>query len=149
MDIKSKDALQFMLKIKKVTDLKVIDCSMNPTIKPDSSIKVSAFQHLRTGDIIVFQRSSYLVIHRIVKYKKKQLIIKGDNNSYLDVDARKDNIVAKAIRQTRLSPLIAHLSYYKYRLEHKKKIRFIYGFVTWLLKKLCVLENKLLNEIIT
>lgn len=149
MDINSIDALVLTLKIKKSVDLKVIDSSMSPTIKPNSYIKITNPQNLKVGDIIVFKRSNYLVIHRIVKYNKKEFIIKGDNNSYIDDDAKKENIVAKTINHTWLSPLIAYLSYYKYSIVKKKKKLFIYNLINWLFIKLCVFENKLLKEIIT
>lgn len=60
-------------------------------------VKKGIFKNLKKGDIIVFYRIKNLVIHRIVKIKKNNIITKGDKSTRLDLPIRASDLLGKVV----------------------------------------------------
>ena len=69
--------------------------SMYPEIKDGEIVcieKIDNFDTLTEGSIVLFQRFSKLILHRIIKIDRGYCFVKGDNESEVDV-VKKSNIL--------------------------------------------------------
>ena len=77
--------------------IRVSGISMNPIIKDRDMVLVLPLEHYSVGDVVVRQFKKTLLIHRIVKVKKKkggiEFYIRGDNLGKFDIVAKPDEIV--------------------------------------------------------
>ena len=126
--------LIFHLRIKKEQWITITDSSMNPTLCSKNQVKIISADTYNKGDIVVFKREHHLVIHRIVYISEEEIYFKGDNNTYLDNDSRKDKIIGKVKGKFLFSQLIAYLSYSKLKKVEPK-------FNNWLIHCLCYMER--------
>ena len=62
----------------------VLSGSMEPTLSVNDLVFVSEQESYEEGDVVVFQESSYLVIHRIVDINGEQIVTQGDANNVAD-----------------------------------------------------------------
>lgn len=67
--------------------------SMYPFIKGGESVSVKTKQKPREGDIIVFLRKDIIIIHRLLKVNRSDVITKGDFNLGFDSPVKKRHII--------------------------------------------------------
>ena len=76
----------------------VLTGSMEPTIMADDLILVAERESYETGDIVVYQSGSILVVHRIVETDGTTVITRGDANSAkdepIDISTVKGEVIA-------------------------------------------------------
>jgi len=59
--------------------------SMAPLIKPGDDLLVNCQnRNYHVGNIVIYYQKSKLVVHRIIKIKKNQFLLKGDNRLFAD-----------------------------------------------------------------
>ena len=75
----------------------VLTGSMEPAIMADDLILVKQTQDFRTGDIVVYQSGSILVVHRVVEMGPDTLTTQGDANNAPDEPIRKETVKGKVI----------------------------------------------------
>lgn len=70
--------------------------SMLPLIRPGvDTVTLVAPQEVKKGDIVLYRRDNgKFVLHRIMFVRKKDLIMRGDNQKYLETGVRRDQILA-------------------------------------------------------
>lgn len=77
----------------------VLSGSMEPTLQVNDLVIVHRQDSYRTGDIVVFQTGSALVVHRIVSMDGDTVVTKGDANDGADppiaTDAIKGRVAAR------------------------------------------------------
>ncbi len=70
--------------------------SMEPLLKEHRDIAVISrpIAPFKNGDIVLYLRGeNKCVLHRIVKIKDKELVIRGDNNLFYERDIKKEDII--------------------------------------------------------
>ena len=117
--------------------------SMAPFIKEKDKILIQHSNSFEVGDIVAFFVNKFLVVHRIVKIKRKLYITKGDNVRLFDRFTNKSNFIGKVIKvngiylynqkHIKKSKNIAKISYYQgilfkyfivlFRRKNNSKIR--------------------------
>ena len=75
----------------------VLTGSMEPTISADDLILVKEEDNYAIGDIVVYQSSSMLVVHRIVDMDETSVITQGDANNTPDAPIARMYIKGKVI----------------------------------------------------
>lgn len=71
--------------------------SMMPLIKEKSQllINLNPKEKYRNGDIVIFLDNGRLAVHRIIKSKNCNFILKGDNNYQIDGSFKADQLFGK------------------------------------------------------
>lgn len=71
--------------------------SMRPMLREHKDIAVitSLQKELKKGDVVLYHRdtSDAFVLHRIVDIKNENLVIRGDNNFFLETDIKAEDII--------------------------------------------------------
>lgn len=75
----------------------VLSGSMEPTLLIDDLIIVAESDDYTTGDIVVYQSGSMLVVHRVIEMGPDTLVTQGDANNAPDAPVRKEMIKGKMI----------------------------------------------------
>jgi len=82
----------------KLSVFKVADTnSMLPTFDYTARIIVKETNNVSIGDIAIYIRNNKYRIHRVISEENGQLILKGDNNPYLDKPINKEQVKYKVI----------------------------------------------------
>jgi signal peptidase I len=77
--------------------LKVISGSMAPTLRPGDNVVVESIHtvDLRIGDILVIQRQSDMLTHRLVAFHPAGCYTKGDHTAILDPLVSTESILGR------------------------------------------------------
>lgn len=80
-------------------ELQVQSASMLPVIRPGDMISVGSVSvdTLRSGDIIVYERSGVFIVHRVLRVDARVVITKGDNARMVDIRVDKNAIIGKVV----------------------------------------------------
>ena len=62
----------------------VLSGSMEPTFSKGTLLVVKETQDIKTGDIVVYQSGSELIVHRVININQNQITTKGDANNAAD-----------------------------------------------------------------
>ena len=62
----------------------VLSGSMEPTFSKGTLLIVKETDDIQTGDIVVYQSGSELIVHRVINIDKNQITTKGDANNAAD-----------------------------------------------------------------
>ena len=79
------------------TFLEVVTGSMSGTIEIGDSVIVKITKDVKENDIIVYEKDSELITHRLIKKEEQVLITKGDANNIEDDPIIEDMVVGKVI----------------------------------------------------
>ena len=92
---------------KKVVDLiredadyftvRVRSLSMHPVLKNGDLVLVRKTKNVRRGDIVIFKRKNFLIIHRVVIRLGRFVITRGDNQKKFDSPILVDKIIGKVV----------------------------------------------------
>lgn len=75
----------------------VLSGSMEPTFSKGTLLLVKDTQDVETGDIVVYQSQSELIVHRVVSITGSEVITQGDANNVADPTFDKSQIKGKVI----------------------------------------------------
>lgn len=75
----------------------VLSPSMEPTLRVDDLVFIRSSDSYREGDIVIFQESNSLTIHRIIHVDGDTVTTKGDNNNSPDAPIQKSSIKGKLV----------------------------------------------------
>ncbi|MCP1100917.1 signal peptidase I [Aequitasia blattaphilus] len=75
----------------------VLSGSMEPKLSVDDLIFVKQTDDFKEGDIVVYQESGYLIVHRVVSMDGERVQTKGDANDTGDEPIEKKKIEGKVI----------------------------------------------------
>lgn len=75
----------------------VLSGSMEPTLEVDDLIIVRKVDEYKLGDVVVYQKGSELIVHRIVEFTSSGVITKGDANNANDSEISINSIKGKVI----------------------------------------------------
>lgn len=75
----------------------VLSGSMEPELSKDDLIFVKETDNLEIGDVVVFQDSGTLIVHRVVDINENFVLTKGDANSGFDAPVEKSSIKGKVV----------------------------------------------------
>lgn len=62
----------------------VLSGSMEPTFSKGTLLVVKETNDIKTGDIVVYQSGSELIVHRVIHINQNQITTKGDANNVAD-----------------------------------------------------------------
>jgi hypothetical protein len=92
--------------------------SMLPLIRPGvDTVKLVKPTEVKKSDIVLYRRDNgKFVLHRVMYVRRKDFIMRGDNQKYLEVGIRRDQILAtlKGIEKDGVSVDFASEKYKKY-----------------------------------
>ncbi len=98
MDVKLfKEIIKLIGKESVYLNLQVRSLSMLPLLEDGDRVVLKTTRKVKRGDIVVFMRRDYLVIHRVVLKFGKLLITKGDNKKNFDYPVLVDKIMGKVV----------------------------------------------------
>jgi len=114
--------------------------SMFPFLETGNTIKIIKTRNVKIGDIAVFMANSdRLIIHRVVKIKKDDVLTKGDNKAVFDPIFNKSKLIGKVIaienKKTEqvvrkyVYPLIARFSYLQGKINPNPIYRKYFGSI--------------------
>lgn len=73
--------------------------SMLPLLKEGNIIEITNPRSLRLGDLVVFKfKKKNLIVHRIVKMDRNNIITKGDNRPLCDIPITHQDVIGKVIK---------------------------------------------------
>ena len=75
----------------------VLTGSMEPTLKANDLVFVAEQEDYKVDDIVVYQSSNQLIIHRIISIADDKVITKGDANNTSDDPITKDQIKGRYV----------------------------------------------------
>lgn len=70
----------------------VLSGSMEPTLSVDDLVLIRQTQDVQVGDVIVYQRSGELIIHRVIEADGDTLVTQGDANNAADEPISRDSV---------------------------------------------------------
>lgn len=75
----------------------VLSGSMEPTLSIDDLIIIKKTDDYQLNDVVVFEESNIVVVHRIIDEVEGKLITKGDANNVADEPIERKNIIGEVI----------------------------------------------------
>ena len=85
-----------VLKVEKEVSVLTSGCSMQPMLRQHRDVVTvkRVDRELRKGDAVLYPgKDGRFILHRIVKIKNGEFIIRGDNNYFTEYGIKKENIV--------------------------------------------------------
>lgn len=77
--------------------IKTTGNSMWPFLRDGFTVEIKQYRQYNIGDIIIFDQSHQQILHRIIKKNGSKIMVKGDNNHFIDQCTDTSSILGKAI----------------------------------------------------
>lgn len=78
--------------------------SMAPLLSPGDAVRVRAGEPLRRGDLVVARTAKGLVVHRLVRWNKGEVILRGDNSPRCDPPLDQEHVLGRVVTLVRSEP---------------------------------------------
>lgn len=94
---------EYPVKLFGMSFLVVVTGSMEPEIETGELIVIKEIDKYKIGDIVTYvDQDNFLITHRIVDLKDKNMVTKGDNNNLLDEEIALKSIKGKVIIHSKI-----------------------------------------------
>lgn len=130
------DALYNLVKFKSYV---IVSNSMQPIIDPGDVIFIKKINinALKVGDVITFEKDSFIATHRIIEIQEDKVITQGDNNNISDEPIDKSSIIGEYILSI---PKVGYL--YSFAGSPIGIIALIGVIAIFIIYEFCFVKNK-------